>query len=53
MLGSLIIFLKGIRRVMFQLSGFYYMWKLLARRMLEFRVELPDLRRRIYAETDI
>ena len=24
MLGSLVIFLKGIRRMMFQLSGFYY-----------------------------
>ena len=24
MLGSLIIFLKGMRRMMFQLSGFYY-----------------------------
>ena len=23
-LGSLIIFLKGMRRMMFQLSGFYY-----------------------------
>ena len=25
MLGSLIIYLKGMRRMMFQLSGFYYM----------------------------
>ena len=24
MLGSLIIYLKGMRRMMFQLSGFYY-----------------------------
>ena len=24
MLGSLILYLKGIRRMMFQLSGFYY-----------------------------
>ena len=24
MLGSLILYLKGMRRMMFQLSGFYY-----------------------------
>ena len=27
MLGSLIIYLKGMRRMMFQLSGFYYKTK--------------------------
>ena len=27
MLGSLIIYLKGMRRMMFQLSGFYYMYR--------------------------
>ena len=26
MLGSLILYLKGLRIMMFQLSGFYYMW---------------------------
>ena len=26
MLGSLIIYLKGMRRMMFQLSGFYHTW---------------------------
>ena len=32
MLGSLILYFKGMRRMMFQLSGFYY-------RVSEFRVE--------------
>ena len=27
MLGSLIIYLKGMRRMMFQLSGFYYRFR--------------------------
>ena len=26
MLGSLILYLKGMRTTMFQLSGFYYRW---------------------------
>ena len=26
MLGSLIVYVKGMRRMMFQLSGFYYAW---------------------------
>ena len=26
MLGSLIVYLKGMRIMMFQLSGFYYSW---------------------------
>ena len=32
MLGSLILYLKGMRRMMFQLSGFYYR---VVRRMLQ------------------
>ena len=27
MLGSLILYLKGMRRMMLKLSGFYYRWK--------------------------
>ena len=27
MLGSLILYLKGMRIMMFQLSGFYYTWR--------------------------
>ena len=33
MLGSLIIYLKGMRRMMFQLSGFYYIIKGLLRKL--------------------
>ena len=49
MLGSLIIYLKGMRRMMFQLSGFYYIIKGLRRNLDWESPTLSLLRDEVYA----
>ena len=48
MLGSLVLYLKGMRRMMFQVSGFYYkvyrVSRFLGFRVLGFRFRVQGLR---------
>ena len=44
MLGSLILYLKGMRRMMFQLSGFYFRIEELGLRKVGVRVQDLGLR---------